>query len=620
MYQLTIRGPDGSEVSYWLGPDQGLVLGTEETCDVVLSSRRVSGRHARFYTLGDQLHVEDLDSQAGTFVGGARISGISEIRPGPAIEIGEYKVMLARAEPPRAEQGPAIAAPKLRGVGPTAGRELVLPAKAVFGRDRGVDIPLGDDSVSRRHAELRRDGAAFFLKDLGSSNGTFVNGKRLPPNEERALRRSDKVRFGDTQWVFEGGPAAAAPEGKNRLALVAVGAVVVLAVVIAVSASGPGEIYVEEDEEASILEQAEEQLALGQQAYESDRFEESRRHFQKALYVDPINIDARMAGRRAARELEFERLFKEATGKSELGRDEEALQLFFRIESDSRFFARARLKVQELAGILMRRDAQVCREAGRSRSLDGALEACARYLDYSCHKETDQAMLKILRDAEAKAGRKGEWSCPAHLAVWFGTGPSSSAEAVRAVTARYTDKDVREAMLAYLKGEVDAAQRQLLKKRKDPVAAELLESLAIIDGRYREGQAAFLKGSLKDAERAFGIALERDGRLMPEPVTSFLAGQMRSMLAKGFFEVGNQYFEKERLAEAFEQWSRGLTYQRTDGRLRGGLDRLERVANGLLNGRPDCEDLQRALRITVAEPPSSAHRRASDLFERDCRG
>ena len=47
------------------------------------------------------------------------------------------------------------------------------------GRDTGNQIQLHDTEVSRRHAELRRDGDVFLLTDLGSSNGTFVNGQRI---------------------------------------------------------------------------------------------------------------------------------------------------------------------------------------------------------------------------------------------------------------------------------------------------------------------------------------------------------------------------------------------------------------------------------------------------------
>jgi pSer/pThr/pTyr-binding forkhead associated (FHA) protein len=50
--------------------------------------------------------------------------------------------------------------------------------------------------VSRLHAVLKREASRVFLMDLGSSNGTFVNGKRLPPNVDHAISNGDVVALG----------------------------------------------------------------------------------------------------------------------------------------------------------------------------------------------------------------------------------------------------------------------------------------------------------------------------------------------------------------------------------------------------------------------------------------
>lgn len=50
--------------------------------------------------------------------------------------------------------------------------------------------------VSRLHAVIKRDGARLIFMDLGSSNGTYINGKRLPPNVEHSLAHGDVVALG----------------------------------------------------------------------------------------------------------------------------------------------------------------------------------------------------------------------------------------------------------------------------------------------------------------------------------------------------------------------------------------------------------------------------------------
>jgi hypothetical protein len=71
--------------------------------------------------------------------------------------------------------------------------------KAVIGRSKDCDIQLPDPNVSRRHAEVRQEGAAYWIVDLDSTNGMEVNGRR----QKRAkLRQGDRITLGSTELVF----------------------------------------------------------------------------------------------------------------------------------------------------------------------------------------------------------------------------------------------------------------------------------------------------------------------------------------------------------------------------------------------------------------------------------
>jgi FHA domain/Domain of unknown function (DUF1707) len=78
---------------------------------------------------------------------------------------------------------------------------LALPraeSPVTLGRSRTCDCVLADPSVSRRHAELRRDAGRWLLRDLGSRNGTRVNGVRLL--DEAEVGPGDRVSFGDARF------------------------------------------------------------------------------------------------------------------------------------------------------------------------------------------------------------------------------------------------------------------------------------------------------------------------------------------------------------------------------------------------------------------------------------
>jgi uncharacterized RDD family membrane protein YckC len=80
------------------------------------------------------------------------------------------------------------------------------------GRSRNCEIRVDDDSVSRVHAAfVWRDGAPL-LEDLGSSNGTFVNGERI--SQPRAVRAGDAVRFGSLEGELEEADPAAVTAGQ----------------------------------------------------------------------------------------------------------------------------------------------------------------------------------------------------------------------------------------------------------------------------------------------------------------------------------------------------------------------------------------------------------------------
>jgi ABC-2 type transport system ATP-binding protein len=80
--------------------------------------------------------------------------------------------------------------------GPAAGREIELDDELLIGRSSAADSPLGDDSeLSRRHARLSVDAhGSVVVEDLGSTNGTFLNGKRI--NAPSTLGRGDHLRLG----------------------------------------------------------------------------------------------------------------------------------------------------------------------------------------------------------------------------------------------------------------------------------------------------------------------------------------------------------------------------------------------------------------------------------------
>src|SRR3954452_16771268 len=85
------------------------------------------------------------------------------------------------------------------------GREQNAQAGAPIGRE-GCDVNLMDPEVSRRHAAIRDQAGSLAIEDLSSTNGTFVNGRRI--DVITVLREGDTVRLGNTVWSIRSSAAA----------------------------------------------------------------------------------------------------------------------------------------------------------------------------------------------------------------------------------------------------------------------------------------------------------------------------------------------------------------------------------------------------------------------------
>jgi hypothetical protein len=147
----------------------------------------------------------DEDLEVGEFGIATRMAqGGKQVTPDemPAPDVAAGATMVYKPKPPETE---AVSAEELG-----LEREIatlswegqnheIAKRRVVIGRSKDCDIQLSDPNVSRRHAEVRQEGAAYWAVDLDSTNGMEVNGKRL---KRAKLRPGDTITVGSTELVF----------------------------------------------------------------------------------------------------------------------------------------------------------------------------------------------------------------------------------------------------------------------------------------------------------------------------------------------------------------------------------------------------------------------------------
>jgi hypothetical protein len=111
--------------------------------------------------------------------------------------------MIYRPRSPLPPDGPApdvVLAQEIVTLTVSGKRREIDTRRVVIGRSKDCDIQISDPNASRRHAELRQEGAAYWLIDLDSTNGSNVNGHRTARSK---LESGDVITIGSTELLFE---------------------------------------------------------------------------------------------------------------------------------------------------------------------------------------------------------------------------------------------------------------------------------------------------------------------------------------------------------------------------------------------------------------------------------
>ena len=207
---------DGKE---YVVPPAGLVIGRDATCDVVVPSSAVSRKHAVITPREDGYLLTDVSTN-GLLINNVRPAEPRLLARGDVIRIGDEDFRFYADAAPA--QRMVLATLEVSSEGVLKGRryEIRTPLSHV-GRGPHNDVVLPDESVSDAHAKLQRREAGWVLVDMGSTNGTYVAGRRVQ-GEQRIDGAAD-LRFGGVKMHFRPGGVDAAADTKGTRRFVPAG-------------------------------------------------------------------------------------------------------------------------------------------------------------------------------------------------------------------------------------------------------------------------------------------------------------------------------------------------------------------------------------------------------------
>lgn len=187
------------------------VIGRHPECDIVLASDGVSGRHCMVTLKGNGWLLEDLRSSNGVFVNGSRIRSPRLVTSKDQISLGlSCPFPWDTLEPGIQAKAPGFGTTyepqgKVTPSKPSAVITAVPPAKGdslIIGRNSSCDHVIAEPMVSARHAKIKWVTNGAILEDLGSSNGTFVNGIKI--DQPTPIKEGDIIGLGSYTFTLGG--------------------------------------------------------------------------------------------------------------------------------------------------------------------------------------------------------------------------------------------------------------------------------------------------------------------------------------------------------------------------------------------------------------------------------
>lgn len=212
---LKIRFKNNKYNAVWL-VEPGITIGSSRRNDLVVNDPEVADEHLEVLVDHEHLTLKNLVVSKPVRVNNEPVHGFCELKPLDVILLGatELQVIDPKREAVDTPTEPLRTASRLRAnvatgwalkaLHPALGNRVYpLKENTLLGRSSECDITLAAAHLSRRHATMKIVEGMLYVKDLGSANGTYLNGKAV---REARVRRGDEIRFDTLAFGVIGPP------------------------------------------------------------------------------------------------------------------------------------------------------------------------------------------------------------------------------------------------------------------------------------------------------------------------------------------------------------------------------------------------------------------------------
>lgn len=616
------------------------VIGRDKRSHCVVDEANVSRQHCRLLVEGDQFFLEDLNSSNGTYVNKQKISGKVAISPNDEIMIGRVELVLQAATPDvkddqtdehevvedddrtmvaadfPAEPSPTSQldepqVPRLRLVFPDGARRefRLLKTTITLGRDDSNDIVIPDDSISRCHAIIFKEGGKYKIEDQNSLNGIVFNGQRIQLN---VLNEGDCFSIGAVNAEFRvttrtlEQPAAeplrvvtapVEPQKKKPpkllIALVAAIVVAVAFLVVTILDSGPkvkpGKTLrtkpreVAEEAQTSSLAKMEtyQNFMRGKEYFDSYQWNKAIQEFDLVLAQNPNHAEALNLKEIATNEKRNYQLLARGQAQLESAYYQAAIETLEKVASDSAYGLKAETLIAEAKSNLALERIDVATALLKRGERSNALKELedAQRLD-----PTNESIAELRAQIVQPGSSSIQPVEPAKPRTQTRTTSEPRRERTNASGQARTLFE--QAITAYLAGDLDKSLKLLIQIQNlglvstDPTYREAMQAKATIErinDYYKTGLRYQKAGDAKAANDAWKNIPQLD-RTIAGTRHSIIYAKIRENLRSDFITRAATFYKQRQYCNSYRAWQKVLEFEPNNPEAQEGIARIEKMA------------------------------------------
>ncbi len=209
---LKLQQRSKPDTSMWL-VKSSTTIGRNSSCDFIIPSNKIAGVHIELLSKNDQLSLSDRSEGKSIFVNDLPVGQYGPLKHGDVIRLADIELEIIDPKqvlqddeqiPTTQKTTQSKKSWQLIAIGDwLAGQQFEIRDDTVLGRDASCDITIPGTHLSRRHAEFKIVDNQLEIHDLGSSNGTYVNDRKV---KQSKVKTGDQVRFDVLIFKVQGPP------------------------------------------------------------------------------------------------------------------------------------------------------------------------------------------------------------------------------------------------------------------------------------------------------------------------------------------------------------------------------------------------------------------------------